>query len=78
MPDDAGTGPVYVSTSSTAGPSQNSTTNVNILSAQTNVTYNNNAYITRHSTLTNIGKISFQLNTAFNSNNDARLSLARP
>ena len=77
VPDDAGTGPVYVSTSSTAGPSQNSTTNVNILSAQTNVTYNNNAYITRHSTLTNIGKISFQLNTAFNSNNDARLSLAR-
>lgn len=77
VPDDAGSGPVYVSTSTTAGPSQNSTTNVNIISAQTNVTYNNNAYITRHSTLTNIGKISFQLNTAFNSNNEARLSLAR-
>ena len=77
VPDDAGTGPVYVSTSTSAGPNQNSATNVNIISAQTNVVYNNAAYITRHSTITNVGKISFQLNTAFNNNNDARLSLAR-
>ena len=77
VPDDAGTGPVYVSTSTSAGPNQNSATNVNIISAQTNVVYNNAAYITRHSTQTNVGKISFQLNTAFNNNNDARLSFAR-
>ena len=77
VPDDAGTGPVYVSTSTSNGPNQFSSSNVNILSAQTNVKYQNNAYSTRHSNPTNTGKISFQLNTAFNNNNSARLSLAR-
>lgn len=77
VPDDAGTGPVYVSTSTSAGPNQNSATNLTVLSAQSNVMYQNNAYITRHSNPTNTGKISFQLNTNFNNNNDARLSLAR-
>ena len=77
VPDDAGTGPVYVSTSTSNGPNQFSSSNVNILSAQTNVKYQNSAYSTRHSNPTNTGKISFQLNTAFNNNNSARLSLAR-
>ncbi|MBK8701325.1 MAG: hypothetical protein IPN29_17980 [Saprospiraceae bacterium] len=77
VPDDAGTGPVFVGTSATGGPSQQSATNLTVLSSQTNVLTSTTAYITRHSTIANTGKLTFTLNTNFNSNAAAKAALGR-
>ena len=77
VPDDAGTGTIALSTSSTSGPTMASTTEVSILSAQTNVYSGANAYITRHSNNTNTGKITYTLNSNFNANSAAKSAFQR-